>query len=133
MLNERIDKPTPMELVKMTMNRSDWDSKTPFQKYCYLYGIGGAALSVLGFPVFTEDPRCFWYSYVFFIYMAIDAVLVLYTGYYYLLRGDLYSFLPCTAPLIGPLCSVGCCILFCFSLNICQRYQIIFKTLHWDT
>lgn len=94
-LNEKIDKPSPHELLRITINRSEWKSKTPYQRYCYLYGIGGASLGFLGFPVFTEDPRRFWYSYVFFVYMAIDAVMVLYTGYYYLfLHMDLYSFLP---------------------------------------
>lgn len=106
MLNKHIDIPSPRELLKMTIKRSEWISKTPFQKYCYLYGIGSYALGFLGFPVFAEDVRLYWYSYVFFVYMAIDAILVVYTGFYYLSRGELYSFLPCTALFIGPLCCV---------------------------
>lgn len=106
LLNEHIDIPSPRELLKMTIKKSEWVSKTPLQKYCYLYGIGSYSLSFLGFPVFTENIRLYWYSYVFFAYMIIDAILVMYTGYYYLSRSDLYNFLPCTALLIGPLCSV---------------------------
>lgn len=106
-LNEKFDVPSVREQIKIIFNKSDWRAKTPYQKWCYLYGIGRTSLNILGFPVFRDDPSLYWFSYIFFVYMGIDIALVLYTIYYYLIRGDFNGFLPCTALLVGPLLCVS--------------------------
>lgn len=113
-LNEKFEIPTLFEMSQIGKIRSEWKSKSPLQKWSHLYGIGKVSLSVLGFPIFTEGSSVYWYSYVFFVYTGIDAILVLYTAYYFLFKGDSFSdFLPCTALLIGPL--------FC----VCAKFLLI--------
>lgn len=107
-LNENFEIPTLSKLLKIGKIRAEWKSKSPLQKWSHLYSIGRVSLIVLGFPIFTNGLTFYWYSYVFFVYMSIDAILVIYTIYYFLAKGDLTAFLPCTALLIGPLFCVCC-------------------------
>lgn len=122
-LNEKFEIPPLREVLNIPKTRAEWKFKTPLQKWCNLYRIGRVSLNILGFPVFREDPSLYWYSYVFFVYMAIDVLLVMYTAYYFLSLGDLGAFLPCTALLVGPLCSV-CFKSICLCMNI-SRFKFI--------
>lgn len=107
-LNRKFEVPTLRELLEVQRTRAEWDAKTPLQKWSYLYGIGRASLTFLGFPVFRDDPSLYWFSYVFFVYMGVDMILVLYTAYRCLfMDGGFGIFLPCTALLVGPLCCVS--------------------------
>lgn len=125
-LNEKFEIPSLRDLLEVRVTKAKWDSKTPLQKWSYLYGIGRVSLKFLGFPVFREDPSLYWFSYVFFVYMGIDVILELYTAYnYLLLDGSLGPFLPCTALLVGPLCCVG------LENSICQfAYIQVIMSLH---
>lgn len=106
-VNEKFEVPSLRELLEVRTTRAKWDSETPLQKWSYLYGIGRASLNFLGFPVFRDDPSLYWFSYVFFVYMGVDMVLVFYTAYRCLsMDGGFGVFLPCTALLVGPLCCV---------------------------
>lgn len=107
-LNEKFDVPSLAELLEIPAARTTWHSKTPLQKWGYLYGIGRVSLNFLGFPIFRDDPSLYWFSYVFFVCMGVDMVLVIYTAYTCLfVIVDFEAFLPCTALLVGPLCCVG--------------------------
>lgn len=107
-LNDKFEVPSLRDLLEVRTTRVNWDSKTPLQKWGYLYGIGRVSLNFFGFPIFRDDPSLYWFSYVFFVYMGIDMILVIYTAYnYLLLDGALGPFLPCTALLVGPLCCVS--------------------------
>lgn len=100
------DVPTVRELIKIKKIRAEWESKTPLQKWSYLYAIGRSALNIMGFPIFRDDSTLYWFSYIFFVYLMIDIILVIYTAFYFLSMGDIGSFVPCTALLVGPLLCV---------------------------
>lgn len=106
-LNQKISAPPIREVFKVIFNRAEWHSKTAYEKWCYLYSIGRGSLDVLGFPVYHEKMIFCWYTYVFFVYLAIDTCGVLYTGYCYLLSGEFSEFLPCTILWAGPLICVS--------------------------
>lgn len=112
-LNEQFEIPSLRELLQVRTTKAKWDSKTPLQKWGYLYGIGRVSLNILGFPVFREDPSLYWFSYIFFVYMGIDMALVFYTAYKCAFMVDGFAvFLPCTALLVGPLLCVSLIISF---------------------
>lgn len=107
-LNEKFEVPSLRELLQVRIAKAAWDSKTPLQKWGYLYSIGRVSLNFLGFPIFRDDPSLYWFSYVFFVYMGVDMILVIYTAYRCLyVTFDFGAFLPCTALLVGPLCCVS--------------------------
>lgn len=98
----------------------------------WLTGIRKHHLSVFGFPVFRDDPSLYWYSYVFFVYMGVDVILVIYTAYkYVLLEHVLGAFIPCTALLVGPLCCVSLRKFHLFKINSLSIF--ISRVPHWLT
>lgn len=105
-LNQRIDAPPIREVFRIISKKAEWRSKTAYQKWCYLYSIGRGSLDVLGFPVYHEKMIFHWYTWVFFVYLAIDTFGVLYTGYYCMFTGEFSEFLPCTILFAGPLACV---------------------------
>lgn len=111
-LNQKINAPPIREVFQL--KRAEWHSKTPYEKWCCLYSIGRVSLDVLGFPVYHEKMVFRWYTWVFFVYLAIDMLGVLYTGYCYIFSGELSEFLPCTILFAGPLVCVYTCL---FSIN----------------
>lgn len=76
------------------------------------------------FPRCSERIRRSIGSYVFFVYMGIDIALVLYTIYYYSIRGDFVSFLPCTSLLVGPL--------ICMFNMSCSIFGVDFDIVYWN-
>lgn len=105
-LNQKIKAPPIREVFKVISKRAEWHSKTAYEKWCYLYSVGRCSLDVLGFPVYHEDMVFRWYTWVFFVYLAIDTIAVLYTGYCYMFSGEFSEFLPCTILFAGPLVCV---------------------------
>lgn len=106
MLNEKLEIPSVRELAKVTMNRSEWTSKTPFKKWCFLYGIGSAVNKTIGITLFTEDQTLSWLAFLPFATITIYTVLAIYTVFYFSSHGEPFKCLPCTCILIGPLYSV---------------------------
>lgn len=106
-LNQKLVIPSIRELIRSTLSfKTNWQLKTPLQKWCYLYGIGRVNLSVLGIPLFNECQDLFWYSYVMYTYSGLYMLLAIYTAFYYISNGDPTKVLPCTCLLIGPICAV---------------------------
>lgn len=103
-LDQKINAPPIREVFKL--KRAEWHSKTAYEKWCCLYSIGRVSLDVLGFPVYHEQMVFRWYTWVFFVYLAIDTLGVLYTGYSYIFLGEFSEFLPCTILFAGPLVCV---------------------------
>lgn len=92
-LNPKFKIPTALELFKSIPNiRCDWKSKTPLQKWCYMYGIGKAPFDLGRFSLFrtAEEMRnVHWFAYFIFTYLLGAPLLSSYTLYYYVYRGDL--------------------------------------------
>lgn len=106
-LNKQFEVPPPRELLKMATNRSEWHTKTPFQKWCYLYGIGKASCSPIGITLFQDDQTLYWYAYFLFVYSSLYLMLAIYTSAYYISHGEPSKCLPCTCLLIGPVMAVS--------------------------
>lgn len=82
-LNKRLIVPTFGEMIKtFSTVRREWKLKTPFQKWCYLYGFGKAPFSLIRLPMFQETQALHLLSYYGYVYTAIYLLLVLYTVYY---------------------------------------------------
>lgn len=87
--------------------RHDWKLKNAYQKWCYLFSIGKAALQLDNIPLYEMDQTLNWYSYFGWVYIGTHVALVVYTVYYYITSGEFSKCLPCTAYLIGPVLSVS--------------------------
>lgn len=112
-LNEKIETLSLIELVKSLRTiRQDWRIKTPYQKYCYFYSIGKAGFNTVGIPLYQDDQKLYWYSYVPFSYIGLYTVLGVYTAYFYIGRGEFVKFLPSTCMLVGPLLAVSISVSF---------------------
>lgn len=100
-LNSRLKVPTIGEMIRsITTIRHEWPYKSPFQKWCYFYGIGRAAFSLNRFPLFQDSQVLHWITYYPIFYIGTYFILVLYTAYYYIVeRGELTKCLPCTCML----------------------------------
>lgn len=98
MLNEKLKIPTPREMLNSIGHaRQQWRTKTPFQKWCYMYGIGKAVFGIIKVPVFRENQRIgHWMAYLHFILMGLSASMTINTIYYYASRGELLKSLPST-------------------------------------
>lgn len=106
-LNKHFKVPSPRELLTLAMNRNEWQSKTPFQKWCCLYGIGKASCSPIGITLFQDDQTLYWYAYFLFVYSGLYLLLAIYTSIYYINIGEASKFLPCTCLLVGPVMAVS--------------------------
>lgn len=104
-LNQKLEIPSTRELIKITINRSQWNSRTPLQKWYYLYGIGRTFLVPTGYKVFEEDQTLPWYSYFTPAYITVYFLLAIYTSFHYTSQGEFVKFLPCTC-LLGIISSV---------------------------
>lgn len=104
-LNQKLEIPSTRELIKITFNRSQWNSRTPLQKWYYLYGIGRTFLIPTGYKVFEEDQTLPWYSYFTPAYITVYFLLAIYTSFHYTSQGEFVKFLPCTC-LLGIISSV---------------------------
>lgn len=105
-LNEQLKIPNFRELIKISWNRSEWKSQTPLQKWCYLYGIGRASFTFLGFTTFKEDQTLSWNVCIPFFCTVVYTILAIYTTFYCIVHGEPSKILPCTCLLVGPVYSV---------------------------
>lgn len=98
--------PTFRELIRIAIDRKNWDSQTPHRKWCYLYGIGRFCISSTGFTVFDEDQTLKWYSYLAIPGLSGYLLFAFYTIFYYIKQGEFVKCLPSTC-MIGLAISVG--------------------------
>lgn len=116
-LNENPKIPSTRELFRSIRTiRGDWKLKTPLQKWCYLYGIGRAALYPPRVPSFEDDDTISFRSYQGIIYATIYVLLAFYTLWYHIIRGEFYKALPCTC-ILSMLLAVSLQTLSCYSLS----------------
>lgn len=106
MVNKILNIPSGWNLLKRIPRIIfEWKLMSPKQKWCYLYGI--YKTSLMRFPFYgTSRTEVHWFSYFILFYSFVLGILMLYTFYYYLPRGDLLSCFPCTC-LIGILTAVN--------------------------
>lgn len=121
-LNGRVKIPSILELIQITINRKQWSSRTPFQKWCYFYGIGKACLTPHGYSAYDNNLsmkfRSYFLTFCIFGYFAF----VQYTVFYYTKHGEFAKCLPCTC-------------LYCLGLSVCFHLSFIEncrKFLHGD-
>lgn len=118
-LNAKLKIPSALELLKSLRTiRTDWSYKTPNQKWCYIYATGKIMAKPLGLPLFEEDQTIHWYSYSQYIICGTYFVLVLYTAYYYAIRGEVEKWLSSTC-----LCGITPCVRL--------KFLFISKTEYW--
>ena len=112
-LNTKFTIPTAIEYLRSAVTiRSDWNTKTPLQKFCYFYGIGKITLDMIGFPIFNDDQRLRWKTYMGHVFFITIFILSGYTiVYYILLKGDILAGLPSTCILGGPVVAVSLVII----------------------
>lgn len=116
MLNEKLKIPSLRELIKITFNRRKWSSKTPYKKWCYLYGIGRAFFSTIGIKAYQDDQSLSWIAFIPFVSTAAYTILAIYTVIYFVSHGEPFKCLPCTCLLVGPV--------YCVRLtNDCANYN----------
>lgn len=102
------------QLIKISINRKNWDSQTPHQKWCFLYGIGKACISKTGFTVFEHDQKLKWYSYLAIPFLSMHLFLATYTIIHYIAKGESIKCLPSTS-MLGLAISVSFLLLFHFA------------------
>lgn len=108
-LNQKLEIPTTHELFIELLHRDRWQSKTPYQKWCHLYGMGRSISSIAKYSTFVEDQTI---SRVLFIPVACAFFyfcMVIYTAVYYISNGEPFKCLPCTCILFGPVFTVKIC------------------------
>lgn len=100
-LNERLKILNLYEMFRSVWTiKNEWKLKNPFEKWCYLYGIGKAAFTLNCFPLFKDNQAVHWFIYYIVLYFGIHFVLVLNTIFYYFVTcGELGKCLPCTCML----------------------------------
>lgn len=80
MLNPTFKIPKTLKLVKSLKTiRRDWKLKTPFQKWCYFYGIGKAPYTLLRIPLLNDVHNAHWFRHLLLVYEIVTILLSLYT------------------------------------------------------
>lgn len=109
MLNSKFKIPNALELLKSLKNvRGEWKSKTPMQKWCYLYGIGKDPFGLLRLPILNDVNHVHWFGYFIFVNASVVVSLSLYTVLYYAYHGQLKMGLPSTCMAIV---LIGVCVI----------------------
>lgn len=108
-LNSEFKLLTGREFLKsISSARHDWASKTPMQKWCYLYSIGKAASDAILLTLFKRDiNKGHWLDYSIFVDAVVVSTLSSYTVLYYINRGAFILGLPSTC-LAALICGVCC-------------------------
>lgn len=96
-LEQNLRIPKPFELIKLTYGKNhELSSKTPLEKWCYLYGIGRMFMAPIGYTIFEDDQTLRWYSKTTPIFCITYVLLSVNTAFYYIEQGEFFKFLPCT-------------------------------------
>lgn len=77
----------------------DWRMKTPKQKWFFIYGIGAKICDSMGVRVYS-DMKNYWYSYFNGFIGIIYLGTLLYTLWFYFVKGEFARGLQCT-------CTIG--------------------------
>lgn len=113
-LNGHMKIPSILELIQITINRKQWSSRTPFQKWCYIYGIGKACIKPTGFSVYDNDLSIKFRSYFITLGILGYFLLGLYTVFYYTEKGEFVKCLPSTC-------------LYCIAFSVRSSVSILDK------
>lgn len=110
-LKHKKNVPSPSEILKGLSNaRSEWSRKKPLEKYNYLYGIGRLGWGWLHLQVFQDELSNSRKRYLNLFLPGLHPILILYTLYYFIPRGEFIKSFP-------SLCMLGC------SVAVSQSYQ----------
>lgn len=102
-LNSRFPTLSIRELYKsFDTIRLEWKEKSPLQMWSYIYSFGKALFQVVCYPLFEDDQRLNWFSYFIWNYIGVYGILIIYTAYEYIPRGEFSMWLPCTCMMAGP-------------------------------
>lgn len=95
--NSKFKIPNARELFQSLKNsRSEWESKTPMQKWCCFYGIGRAAYGFIRIPLLNDVNHVHWLSYSVLGYAVLLIILSSNAIHYYAVQGQLEMGLPST-------------------------------------
>lgn len=78
----------------ITSIKRDWSTYTPKQKWQLLYDLGSRTGYIVGLR-FYGDLKVIPYTYMMLMIVVVYAVFVIYTFYYYSVRGQTKESLPC--------------------------------------
>lgn len=128
-LNPEFKIPGFLELIQITINRNKWHLRTPFQKWCYLYGIGRVCLIPVGFTLYKEDQTIQLRSMFLVVCLAAYLLLSVYTTLYYTIHGAFSRGLLCTC-LLGVGLSV--CVNSMFQpVKRLSEFKFLSSSCHW--
>lgn len=111
-LNKVLIVPSTIEIVKTIVTNGEFDSKSPLQRWSFLYGIGRSCLKLLQFKIYEEDQTLNLFSYVSVMYSFLYLIFVVYTAVYYISHNKYHMWLPSTCLFVGPIFGV-------WTQNIC--------------
>lgn len=107
-LNKKIEKISSIELLKSFRTiRQDWRTKTPYQKWCFLYNIGRATLKLLAYPLYENDQTLKPLSHLTLALTVLVECFGIYTLYFCVIHGEFAKFLPSTCFISGPILAVS--------------------------
>lgn len=97
-LNSKFKIPSAIELFKSIPNaKREWKSKTPMQKWCYLYSLGKVPHNFIRLPIFKENINdVHWFGYFGLVYIFAIILLSTFTMCYYQYFGEFQKSLPST-------------------------------------
>lgn len=120
LVNRKFNVPTIPQLFKsLKTYTSDWEKKTPLEKWCYLYAIGRGAFACIASPLMNESYH--WLRYVLVFYTGITPWLAPYTVIYYAYHGEISTGLPSTC--LACVCMSVSKIGIAFKLNFNSSIQ----------
>lgn len=102
--------------------------KTPLEKWCYLYGIGKTACTVVALTKMIRPSQCLLIKHLFTL-LFFFTLHILYTVYYHLIRDEFLEFLPSTC-FLAPLVAIGSKLNRFFYINM--TFFLDFTTLFTD-
>lgn len=103
-LNPKLKVPSLPEMIRLVIKRDEWRSRSPFQKWCWFYGIGRICIKPVGVPIFEEHHNIAWRAYFLVSCMLVYMIMSMYTTYYYIRKGDFSKALPPTCLLGVTVC-----------------------------
>lgn len=106
-VKRKFELPTYRELYRTTFGRDKWATKTPIEKWSYIFGGGRKCGSITGLRIFNDEPSFKYRVIPLYCYIITYAAMFIYTVAFHLKQGDPQNSFPCTCLFIGPICSVS--------------------------
>lgn len=98
--------PSALEMLRILRDRKNWNSRSPYQRWCFFYGFGRIATALIKMPMFHDDLTLSYFAFIPVFYVFFHISLVVYTMMYYVRIGDPMEAFPCTS-LLGPIFAVN--------------------------